>query len=53
VALKNLSVDDCKRIGDKRMARECEAYVSADKKICQTCEGFKKVREAYCNEVGR
>jgi hypothetical protein len=53
VALKNLSVDDCKRISNKRMARDCEAYVTGDKKVCQACVGFKKIKEAYCNRVGQ
>lgn len=49
-ALNNLSASDCKRLSNKGLARNCEAFVTGNEKICQQCEGYNKIREIYCSE---
>ena len=47
-AIRDLNVDYCLKIKDKRLQRECQAYITGDIKICNESNEFKKIRNSYC-----
>jgi len=47
-AIKEGEIKNCSHIIDKKLRRECQAYINRDSKICNEDIGFKKIRHNYC-----
>lgn len=52
-AMNDSSADKCRQILGTHGKRECEAYVTQNKKVCEGYNEFSQFRETYCSEVAQ
>lgn len=52
-AIRDSSIDQCKKISNENFRRNCGAYVTGDEKKCNECSGYDKFRDLYCTEASK